>query len=379
MGLPSNTILDEDIKEVDILFVSDFPKMFEGEYVPFRPAEYAVISDAISKMPIDKRRVGFTSAVKCPFINKDKISSAIRKQCRTHLLNSLNEYNPKIIFLCGKMSADTFWGKQVAEDTARGVIKPYQLSDTKTTNVVSIYHPFQVVAEPKNEYLFSNDIKNAIEKILVGTSKQKININYIDTIEKLRSLQKYLFTGAYNEGSRYELRWNSIGLNFVSVDVETTGLNFLTDKIHTISITLTPRLMPLDSVSGKMLNQQEKTKSEIELTYINVNNPKQIYSEGTGEAITIPVIVATFPIDHPDGPKSNQLREDIFALIYDILKMYHAVYMQNCKFDMKFLRKYNLLPPNLMVYDTKLMQHLIREDVPKRLSDLVSYYTPNRI
>jgi ribonuclease D len=49
--------------------------------------------------------------------------------------------------------------------------------------------------------------------------------------------------------------------------------------------------------------------------------------------------------------------------------------LQNAGFDLKFLKRYGV-DEVYNVYDTKLLQHLYKEDVPKSLADLVYYYFP---
>ena len=49
--------------------------------------------------------------------------------------------------------------------------------------------------------------------------------------------------------------------------------------------------------------------------------------------------------------------------------------LQNATFDLKFLKRYGVEEVH-DVYDTRLLQHLYKEDVPKSISDLVYYYFP---
>ena len=49
----------------------------------------------------------------------------------------------------------------------------------------------------------------------------------------------------------------------------------------------------------------------------------------------------------------------------------------NAKFDLKFLINHGISPKN--VWDTKIMHHLINENVPKGLMDLVKIYFPEEL
>ena len=115
----------------------------------------------------------------------------------------------------------------------------------------------------------------------------------------------------------------------ISCDIETTGLNFLRDTIMTVA-----------------------------------------FSEGSRSWVV--------PIDHKEVKWSQKEREIVLSLIRRVLtnpknkKVFH-----NAKFDMKFLKRYGVEVCN--VWDTKLMHHLIDENAPKSLMDLVKIYFPEEL
>jgi uracil-DNA glycosylase family 4 len=115
----------------------------------------------------------------------------------------------------------------------------------------------------------------------------------------------------------------------ISCDIETTGLNFLRDTIMTVA-----------------------------------------FSEGSQSWVV--------PIDHKEVKWSQEEREIVLSLIRRVLmnpknkKVFH-----NAKFDMKFLKRYGVGVCN--VWDTKLMHHLIDENAPKSLMDLVKIYFPEEL
>lgn len=55
----------------------------------------------------------------------------------------------------------------------------------------------------------------------------------------------------------------------------------------------------------------------------------------------------------------------------DTIKIFHKA-----QFDTKFLARQGLVDIQ-NIHDTKLMQHMIDENLPKSLKDLVAYYFPN--
>jgi len=112
----------------------------------------------------------------------------------------------------------------------------------------------------------------------------------------------------------------------VACDIETTGLNFLKDQIMTVA-----------------LSCNDKT--------------------------------VVIPIDHKDTPFSNSEKFALLKWISCIMqntenkKVFH-----NSKFDQKFLLRYGVRCVN--VWDTKIMSHLVNENMPKSLMDLVKAYFP---
>ena len=117
----------------------------------------------------------------------------------------------------------------------------------------------------------------------------------------------------------------------LAMDIETTGLNFLTDIIQTIAIS------------------SRKTNWVI-------------------------------PVDHKDSPfkKGEPYNALMLESLHRILenprnkKVFH-----NAKFDLKFLINYGIKTKN--VWDTKIMHHLLDENLPKSLMDLVKLYFPTEL
>jgi len=110
----------------------------------------------------------------------------------------------------------------------------------------------------------------------------------------------------------------------LAVDIETTGLNFRKDYIMSIALTT-----------------QEDTW--------------------------------VIPLDHKDSPFQIENYWKVWASLRRILenpknkKVFH-----NAKFDLKFLINYGIYTKN--VWDTKIMHHLLDENMPKSLMDLVKLY-----
>lgn len=78
------------------------------------------------------------------------------------------------------------------------------------------------------------------------------------------------------------------------------------------------------------------------------------------------------PYEHT---KSDIPKDIVNKFISHILETPNPKILHNCKFDLKFLKN-NGFTVNGKIYDTKVMQHLINENQPKRLKDLVKRYFP---
>ena len=321
MNLPRHTILEEEIEEeCDILFVAESPKMHEGDWSPFRAQEYSVIMNQLAGLGIlDKFKVGMTTAVKCPTINTDTLNPEIRKACTQHLYDSIERYKPRLVFACGKLATTMLYGKATLESRVRGKPTTLESPNGHKFPVVVIKHPFEVVSEPRNAFLFSTDIRNGVNNILLGKSSEvQVDYTFAMSVSELNDVRDTFLESKMD----------------MAIDIETTGLNFMKDTIHTVSMTLVDR--------------------------------------NTGELGGTLVL----PIDHPEAKISSRVKTSFLGFIEHMMKRRDIrKVLQNATFDLKFLKRYGVEEVH-DVYDTRLLQHLYKEDVPKSLSDLVYYYFP---
>ena len=321
MNLPRHTILEEESEhECDILFVGESPKMHEGEWVPCRAQEYSVIMNQLAGLGIlSKFKVSMTTAVKCPSINSDNLNPEIRKACTAHLYDSVERYKPKLVFACGKLATTMLYGKATLESRVRGKEHFLETPEGHKFPVVVIKHPFEVVSEPRNSFLFSTDIQNAVNNILLEqASDVQVDYNFSMTLSELNEVRDEFLESKMD----------------MAIDIETTGLNFMKDTIHTVSMTL------IDRDTGEL-----------------------------GKTLVL-------AIDHPEAKISDRVKSKFIGFIQQMMarKDIRKV-LQNATFDLKFLKRYGV-EEVYDVYDTKLLQHLYKEDVPKSLADLVYYYFP---
>lgn len=317
-----HTILDYEFREpVDILFISDYPKMYQGDFVAFRPGEYKLIKSELQAAGITNEKIGFTFSVKCPIQKSDEINKKDMPICRYHLEDTIKQYNPKLIFACGKLATDMLFGKSIDVGKRRGKLVDIEI-DGKIYKASSIFHPWQVIAEPKNSYLFNLDIRECLEDVILGRVK-KTDFVFIP-IHSISDLAEHSKEFLDTE-------------NPISIDIETTGLNFLEDTVHTIALSL--------------LSPDMKTVLR----------------------------TISMPLDHKDAKYGLAYKVAVCDTLSKIVSNpKNRKILQNCKFDIKFMMNYGIsIPKN--IWDTKLMQHIYSEEIPRSLSDLVKYHFPGEI
>ena len=308
---PSHAIMDfVDRGTCDILFLSGSLKYRYGESSAFSKPEWEVISELL---PPSNLNIKSSAAVKCPSVKEADMSPSNMKICRRFLEQTIDEYKPRLVFACGNLAMKMLI-KKSGITGKRGKSFDFVSQNDHSTKVVPLFHPFAVIQEPRHRFLFETDIKNAIDKYIYNKSdKGDFSYKVAMSIEDLTVMCADLLNTSEP----------------VACDIETTGLNFLQDRIMSISFS---------------------TKS------------------GT-------VVV---PVDHKDSPFSDDEKSHVWVVIKKILesekskKVFH-----NAKFDLKFLRNYEVYPKN--VYDTKIMHHLINENAPKSLMDLVKLYFPTEL
>ena len=299
-------------KQCEILFVSESFKLEFGELTPFSSKEQNLIEDTLSKLGLSHLipAIEYTAAVKCPSVKDKDMTKDDKDICRAHIAATIKSCNPKLIFVCGNLPMVMLTKKS-------GIMgKRGKSFDYNGIPVVAIYHPYQVIVEPQNEYLFGLDIQNAIELHYTKTNTQsEFSWELIDTVNKLTSLERYIYCD-------------------VAVDIETTGLDFIKDEIQTIALSF-------DSTSG------QKT--------------------------------FTIPVYHKEFNQPDKWMSHVQSTLNKIFtnertkKIFHKA-----QFDTKFLSRHGM--PNIVnIYDTKLMQHMQNENLPKSLSDLTKYYFPGEM
>jgi uracil-DNA glycosylase family 4 len=305
---PEHSIMDyEALSESPVLFLSDSLKLARGKFSPFSQPELALLREVLEGT---STKYKVSASVKCPNVKEADMSPNNMKLCREHLMDTIDKVKPKLVFACGNLPMKMLI-KKSGITNKRGSMFDYETEAGHKCIVVPIYHPYMVIAEPRHKYLFEVDIKNALDKVILGkASESKLEYKLVSTGEELLDMALTLET--IEEP--------------IACDIETTGLNFLRDKILTVAI-----------------SSREKNW--------------------------------VVPVEHKEG---NLDLNDVLAALRTVLqnprnkKVFH-----NAKFDLKFLKRYNVEVVNPA--DTKVMHHFVDENLPKSLMDLVRLYFADEI
>jgi len=299
---PEHAIMDyESLEEGVVLFLSDSLRSKYGQHAAFSSAERKLIEDIYPNSSLQ-----YAAAVKCPGVKEKDMTPSNMKLCREHLDATIEKVKPKLVYTCGNLAMKMLVRKSGITNK-RGKSYIYTTKSGHECTVVPIFHPYAVIREPHNRYLFEVDIKNAYEKYILKKKSTK-NFSY-EVLMTLEDVQKVTEDLKDTEET-------------IAVDIETTGLNFKKDKIMSIAF-----------------SSKEKTW--------------------------------VIPCDHKDSPfLDTGLEWSYIKLILENPK--NKKVFHNAKFDLKFLKTYNITPKN--VWDTKIMHHFINETAPKSLMDLIKLY-----
>ena len=308
---PVYCVLDyEALQQSDVLFLSDSVRHRFGKSSAFSKPELQIIDEFFPG-----NMYNTAAAVKCPSVKEADMSPANMEACRNYLEATIQKAKPRLVFACGNLAMKMLI-KKSGITNKRGKSYDYTTDGGHNCVVVPIFHPYSVVKEPRHRVLFETDIRNAYEKYVLGkTHEGKLEYKVLTDIQEVVDLSDQL------KDSKETL----------AMDIETTGLNFLTDKIQTIAIS----------------------------------------SRDTNWVI---------PCDHKDSPfrKGEPHYGKMWASLRSILENPHnKKVFHNAKFDLKFLINYGIYTKN--VWDTKIMHHLLDENLPKSLMDLVKLYFPTEL
>lgn len=209
-----------------VMLVADAPTTLENdEGLVFKTKSAVNLKKALAKRGIPKTELYCTYAIKCPIPKNKKIVQKHMTACRTYLQAEINIVKPKIIIPLGNAALKLVLGK-TGITRFRG--KAFTLEDG--TIVFPMIHPNTIPRNPSNRPLIQNDLDNLKDIYVNGMPKiSKVGYKIIDNVED-----------ALSELDRFEreCRSNDPNLEWLSFDIESTGLNPYAENAKVICISL---------------------------------------------------------------------------------------------------------------------------------------------
>jgi len=294
-----------DVEQNEVLFLSDSLKYKFGKSYAFTDLEEELIKSVFP------HPYATAAAVKCPSVKEADITPASMNICRAHLIPTIDKVKPKLVYACGNLAMKMLIKKSGITDK-RGNSYDYETPSGHKCIVVPIFHPYAIINEPRHKPTFESDILNGYDKHIRGNIKQT-KMDYT-LVKDLKTLQELAARIKNHTGP-------------IAVDIETTGLNFLQDKIMTVAIA-TDDISIVVPVEHKEFNWSDNGSSVVK----------------------------------------------VCELIQEALSGNSIKVLHNAKFDLKFLHRYGVSITNIA--DTKIMSHMINEEGKNSLKDLVKQFFP---
>jgi uracil-DNA glycosylase family 4 len=296
-----------------IMLIHDSCVNQRGQVFSFKDNEFGVLTQLLEKTKLKRDEYQFVAAIKSLGVSEKDATTAMIHENRPLLEDNIKTADPDLIFVLGNLAMKTLLRKS-GIGTKRG--KEFWIDvDGKSVPVVPLYHPFSIYSEPKLRTLFIQDIDNAYDKFILGKNKlANSTYNLHNDVDSALKAMKHACTK-----------------DIVSIDIETTGLDYKKDKITSIGL-----------------------------------------ATGDREAFVIPIYHRESELSDDD---ISRVRDSFTLLLKDpsIGKIFH-----NCKFDLKFLKNWGV-PTFNNIHDTQIMHSLVDENKPHGLMDIVKEHWPREL
>lgn len=309
-GCPHPCIWGTGDPNADIMLVGEAPGAEESlRGVPFIGKAGQKLNNILSAAGFNREDLYVTNTIKCqPPGNRVPTKEEITACC-DYLEQEIASVKPKIIVPLGNTALQYILG--VTGITKHVGIESF--SEKYQCKIIPTFHPSYILRKPEHEQIAVSHFKK-IRKILKG-KLEKTPVKYVNatTLEKVDKLFKRLKS-----------------VDIFAMDIETTGFDFLEDKVLCISFSWKENTAVLLPLLGY---KQCKMWEDDQFTYIK---------EGLKE-----------------------------ILASDVKKI-----LQNGAFDLKFLKTWGT-PVKNFTFDTMLAHHLVDENAEgfHGLKDLALMFT----
>lgn len=208
-------------KESEVMLIFDAPFMsdLQGEVIASDKEYNAYLDKYLEKIGLSLDSIYVTSFVKCYISDKKKKPTKLMKQkcVDSHLAKEIKEVKPKVIFLIGRMVTQWFIPDVNPKVPLKQVMGKSFYNSEFDCQLIPVYDMFYLT-NFTNKSVQVRQTEKAFARAKAVLTQEEVQqqpkIKYSPKLEDLKTLGDY-----------------------TTVDVETTGLDPLTDKIVTIALT----------------------------------------------------------------------------------------------------------------------------------------------
>jgi len=315
-----NIVFGEGPVPCDLMLVGEAPGKSEDEWGhPFCGESGQLLNQMLLSVGLDRKNIYITNICKCippaSKVAKKSVRPPKRDEidaCFPYFEQEIQAVKPKLIILAGNVALKAFYKDNKLTITKHhGIIK---YSEKYQVHTLSIFHPAAVLRHPEYMHLVIEDLQKAKQFLQTGEVKtEKVQAVFVNSFDKAKKLLTKLTT-----------------IDF-TYDLETTDLNFRTDKIICFG-----------------------------------------FGINTKKGFCLPWLTPEGNDYWTESQKSDLL--DLFKKVFN--SPYRKV-AHNGKFDNKFLMKLGI-EVNNFYFDTLLAHYLLDENAQgmHSLKDLARRYTP---
>ena len=159
----TNVVFGEGDPDAQLMFIGEGPGQQEdAQGRPFVGRSGQLLNRTLEDLGIKREEVFITNIVKCRPPGNRKPLPIESQTCKNLLLfNQIKIIRPKVICTLGSAAIQGLLEKEVKITKIRGI-----RINTNTTILIPTYHPAYVLRNPKEQQIFAQDIKTALEYTL---------------------------------------------------------------------------------------------------------------------------------------------------------------------------------------------------------------------
>lgn len=295
-------VYGEGPPHADVLFIGQCPGYYEVILKrPFVGASGRRLDKAFARIGLHRQDFYLTNTCLCKTENNATPSTEAIECCKGRLLREIKKVKPKVIVCLGAVAARALLDARSLTQV-RGRVFNFNGAKVMTT-----FHPANILRNWGVGPAFEGDLRK-IPRLLKKNTHKSMAYQTLTTVQQVAEMCKYLTSKPY-----------------FSVDTETTGYDFLSDRILCCQ-----------------------------------------FASTENEGFCVPIL----------GYKATEVWSErdkykVIALLNILLQSKAEKVCVNARFDLLSLRKLGIVESNAMVWDVMLMHHLLNENLPHSLDEML--------